>query len=245
LSSFHCLFPADPDADALVRQGLLVRITCQFHWVNRGYRDFQDFLDNLTSKRRKQIRRERRAVQEAGVEIVRLTGAEAGECEWRDFYRFYCSTFERRWGSPRLTLSFFESLSDRLPRETLLILARRNGRNIAGAFAMRGGRGLFGRHWGCAEELPFLHFELCYHQTIEHCIREGLEFVDAGVQGEHKLSRGFEPVGMRSCHWLGHAGFRRAVRDYLDREIPVVEDHISMLRSHLPFKAAAQPEPVA
>ena len=238
LSSFHCLFPDEADADALVRQKLLMRVTCQFHWINRGYRDFQDFLDCLTSKRRKEIRRERRAIHEAGVEIVRLNGADVGEREWGDFYRFYCSTFERRWGSPRLTLAFFKSLSERFPRETLLILARRGGRNIAGAFAMCGRRGLFGRHWGCSEDLPYLHFELCYHQTIEHCIQEGLEFVDAGVQGEHKLTRGFEPVGVRSCHWLEHAGFRRAVRDYLDRETPIVEDHIKMLREHLPFRTA-------
>jgi hypothetical protein len=237
LSSYHCLFPETADADVLRQQGLLTRITCQFHWFNRGYRDFQDFLDCLTSKRRKQIRRERRAVQDAGVELVCLTGAAAGEREWQDFYRFYCSTFQKRWGSPRLTLAFFESLSARLPRETLLILARRRGRSIAGAFAMRGRRGLYGRHWGCAEEVPFLHFELCYHQTIEYCIQEKLEFVDAGVQGEHKLSRGFEPVGMTSCHWLEHAGFRRAVRDYLDRETPEVESHIHILREHLPFRS--------
>ncbi|HEY7841171.1 MAG TPA: GNAT family N-acetyltransferase [Gammaproteobacteria bacterium] len=244
LSSFHCLFPDAADSECLSRLGLLGRITCQFRWMNRGYRDFQDFLDSLTSRRRKEIRRERRAVADAGVEIVRLNGAETHEREWREFYGFYCSTFARRWGSPRLTLPFFESLSTRMPREALLILARRNGRWIAGAFAMRGSRGVYGRHWGCAEDLPFLHFELCYHQTIEYCIQEGLEFVDAGVQGEHKLTRGFEPVGIRSCHWLGHEGFRNAVRDYLDRETPVVEDHISMLREHLPFKAteAASPE---
>jgi hypothetical protein len=240
LSSFHCLFPETADSDLLLQLGLLGRVTCQFHWINRACRDFQDFLDSLTSKRRKEIRRERRAVADAGVEIIRLNGAEADARQWREFYGFYCSTFAKRWGSPRLTLPFFESLSARMPRETLLILARRNGRCIAGAFAMRGLRGVFGRHWGCREELPFLHFELCYHQTIEYCIQEGLEFVDAGVQGEHKLTRGFEPVGIRSCHWLEHAGFRSAVRDYLDRETPVVQNHISMLREHLPFRAAAR-----
>jgi len=239
LSSFHCLFPDAADCEVLGGIGMLSRLTCQFQWRNHGCRDFQDFLDSLTSKRRKEIRRERRAVAEAGVEIVRLNGTEIGEREWREFYRFYCSTFARHWGSPRLTLPFFESLGTRMPRETLLILARRNGRNIAGAFVMRGDRGVHGRHWGCVEELPFLHFELCYHQTIEYCIQERLDYVDAGVQGEHKLSRGFEPVGMKSCHWLAHAGFRRAVRDYLDRETPAVEDHISMLREHLPFRAAA------
>jgi hypothetical protein len=241
LSSFHCLFPEAAEVEALAGHGLLSRVTCQFRWFNRGYRDFQDFLDGLTSKRRKQILRERRAVRETGVDIVRLTGAEAGEREWRDFHRFYCSTFDKRWGSPRLTLPFFESLSGRMPHEALLILARRGGRNIAGAFSMLGAGGVFGRHWGCIEEVPFLHFELCYHQTIEYCIQEGLQFVDAGVQGEHKLSRGFEPLAARSCHWLEHGGFRRAVRDYLDRETPVVEEHIRMLREHLPFRTAEAP----
>lgn len=238
LSSFHCLFGESADVATFGRSGLLRRVTCQFRWFNRDYRDFQDFLDALTAKRRKEIRRERRAVEQAGVSIEWLTGAEAGAGDWAAFHEFYCATFEKRWGSPRFTLPFFEALGARMPGSTLLVFARRGGRRIAGAFAMQGNDGIYGRHWGCSEELPFLHFEVCYHQTVERCIREQLRFVDAGVQGEHKLSRGFEPQVAHSCHFLAHAGFRRAVADYLEHETPEVERYVELLRQHLPFRAA-------
>ncbi|MGH8246963.1 MAG: GNAT family N-acetyltransferase [Gammaproteobacteria bacterium] len=238
LSSFHCLFPETPDAEQFGRRGLLLRKTLQFHWINPGYRDFDDFLDNLTSKRRKQLRRERREIGKQGIEIERLRGGEISSHQWRIFHEFYRSTFHRRWGSPRFTLDFFESLSQRLPDQTLLILARHGRRYVAGAFAMLDDETLYGRHWGCAVDLPFLHFELCYYQTIEYCIEIGLKKVDAGVQGEHKLNRGFQPVGGLSCHWIRHPGFASAIGRYLAQETAQIDGYIESLRHHLPFKTA-------
>jgi hypothetical protein len=239
LSSFHCLFPREVDAAGFLQHRLLARKTLQYCWYNRGYRDYNDFLGALNSKRRKEILRERRHVRESGVEIVRLTGHEIREQHWQAFYTFYCSTFHRRWGSPRFTMEFFQSLSRSLPDRTLLILARRQGRYIAGAFAMIGTDTLYGRHWGCTEDIRFLHFELCYYQTIEHCISLGLERLDAGVQGEHKLSRGFEPVAAVSCHWIRHPGFRAAIEEYLAGETLDFDQYVESLRHHLPFTAPA------
>lgn len=241
LSSWHCLFPDAPAAQWLARQDLLPRYTCQFHWHNHGYRDFQDFLDTLSSKHRKQLRRERRAVADAGVEILRLTGNEVTDDQWRTFHGFYCSTFARRWGRPRLTLSFFRSLSATMPDRTLLMLARQRGKWVAGAFSMLGSRTLFGRHWGCSRDVPFLHFELCYYQTIEHCIQSALSSVDAGVQGEHKVARGFEPVAAPSFHWLRDPGFRAAVGDYLADERTRIRHYTETLQAHLPYRNTARP----
>lgn len=243
VSSWHCLFPDEAGARRLDRAELLPRRTCQFHWHNRGYRDFQDFLDALDSKRRKQIRRERRGVAEAGVEIVRLRGADITPELWRVFHGFYCDTFERRWGSPRLTLAFLQALGERMPGQVLLILARQGGEWIAGAFALAGAGTLFGRHWGCSRDVPFLHFELCYYQTIEHCIENQLASVDAGVQGEHKLPRGFEPVAALSCHWLRDPRLRAAVAEYLERERTHVLQYVAELRQHLPYRAVTAAAP--
>ncbi len=240
LSSLHGLFVDDQDIAAFSRQDFLLRKTIQFHWHNRGYRDFQDFLGGMSSKKRKQIRRERRRVQEQNIQIEVLRGGEISERQWQEFYQFYCATFYRRWGAPRLTLDFFLSLSQNLPEQTLLILARHERRYVAGAFAMLDDNTLFGRHWGCSRQFNNLHFELCYYQTIEFCIRHGLQRVDAGVQGEHKLHRGFEPVGVTSTHWIGPPRFRAAIDDYLRREIPEIDRHIAMLREHLPYKSPAK-----
>jgi hypothetical protein len=236
LSSLHVLFAGPESERALLGNGLVARKTVQFRWQNRGHRDFQDFLDALTAKRRKEVRRERNAVAAAGIEIEVLRGSSIGEEQWRFFHECYCSTFEKRWGSPRFTLDFFQSLGRRLPESTLLLLARRGPKLIAGAFAMQGGNALYGRHWGCLEEVPFLHFELCYYRTIEHAIESGLQIVDAGVQGEHKLARGFEPVAATSCHWIRHEGFRNAVAEFVARESQLVETHVESLLEHSPYK---------
>lgn len=236
ISSFHCLFPEQLDADFMQEHQLLRRTGIQYHWHNRDYRDFDDFLDTLTSKKRKQIRRERRQVRDNNIEIEVLQGQDISADQWSAFYEFYCSTFYRRWGAPRMTYDFFVSLSKVLPKQTLLILARRDNLYVAGAFAMLGRDTLYGRHWGCSADYPFLHFELCYYQTIEYCIRHGMRTVDAGVQGEHKLSRGFEPQATWSCHWIRHQGFRHAVRDFIDRELPAVDAYIRELNNHLPYK---------
>ncbi len=235
-SSLHFLFPNEEDINVLTENDGLKRITCQYHWFNQNYRDFQDFTDSLTSKKRKKILKERREIKNAGIEIQRLSGSEITSEQWQLFYQFYSSTFYKKWGEPRLTLDFFQSLGKELPEQTLLILAKYNKETIAGAFAMSDNDTLYGRHWGCSQQLPFLHFELCYYQTIEHTIEKGLKRLDAGVQGEHKLARGFHPVAMPSAHWIQEDDFRNAVANYLDRETIMMLEHIESLKSHLPFK---------
>lgn len=236
ISSFHCLFPEQPDEKLCTQRGLLLRKGIQYHWRNQNYRDFNDFLDNLTSKKRKQIKRERRKVREAGLEIEILSGDMISAHQWQVFYEFYCSTFHRRWGSPRFTYDFFQLLSERLPQQTLLILAKKDRVYVAGAFAMRDRKILYGRHWGCNSQFPNLHFELCYYQTIDYCINNGLAILDAGVQGEHKLSRGFEPVTTWSSHWIQHKGFRSAISDFLEHENNEIDAYIAQLKCHLPYK---------
>jgi len=238
LSSWHCLFPDAANSDVYSGSGLLERTSCQFHWINDSYRDFQDFLDALNSKKRKQIRKERRAVHASGIEIDVLSGKDISEQHWSVFYDFYCSTFHRRWGNPRLTLDFFQSLGKSMPAQTLLILARNRQEYVAGAFVMLGENTLYGRHWGCSQQFTFLHFELCYYQTIEYCIKNSMHKVDAGVQGEHKLARGFQPVGMVSYHWIQDPDFRQAIEKYLVRETSEMKWYLDSLRQHLPFRSA-------
>lgn len=237
-SSLHILFPNDEDTQLLKDNEGLARLTCQFHWFNNNYRDFKDFTDCLTSKKRKKILKERREMQNSGVEIQRLSGNDITSEQWEIFYEFYASTFYKKWGEPRLTSDFFKSISDALPDQTLLILAKIKGETIAGAFAMNDDDTLYGRHWGCSQHLPFLHFEMCYYQTIEHTIEKGLKRLDAGVQGEHKIARGFQPVAMPSAHWIKADDFRNAIANYLDKETTMMQEHIQSLKSHLPYKAA-------
>ena len=236
LSSFHCLFTEQDDQQVMADRGLLLRKTCQFHWHNRNYDDFEHFLQGLTSRRRKQIKRERRTIREKNVEILRLRGEDISEEHWAVFYGFYCSTFHRRWGSPRLTLEFFHHLSTAMPENTLLILAKQGKEYVAGAFAMLSDTTLYGRHWGCDRYLANLHFELCYYQTIEYCLENRLSWVDAGVQGEHKLYRGFEPFLALSGHWIRHTGFRAAVDNFLEQESAQMNAYVKALEAHLPFK---------
>ena len=236
ISSCHALFPVKRDVSLYTNGDFMLRDSFQFHWSNQGYDDFDDFLSRLTSKKRKQIKRERRQSVEAGIEISLLNGHEISDSQWQIFYEFYCSTFYRRWGNPRLTLDFFQLLSEKMPESTLLILAKQDNQYIAGAFAMLGKDTLYGRHWGCKIQLPFLHFELCYYQTIEYCIKHGLRTLDAGVQGEHKLNRGFDAVRTYSCHWINHQGFRDAIDDFLVRERQEIDFHISNMKKHTPYK---------
>jgi hypothetical protein len=237
LSSVHCLFADQDDLRLLEASGFLRRAGCQYHWFNRGYQDFEDFLDTLCAKRRKEIRRERRAVRAAGVEVEILSGLEISPEHWRVFHGFYCSTFLRKWGNPRFNLDFFIALGRAMPDATLLLLARRRGRYIAGAFAMRGADTLYGRHWGCSEQVNYLHFELCYYQTIEYCIRHGIARLDAGAQGEHKLNRGFVPVLTWSGHRLRDDTFARAVAGFLERERMLIDDYMNSL---IPYPAYRQ-----
>jgi len=235
-SSLHILFPEKDDLVVLTDSAALKRITIQYHWLNKGYRDFQDFTDSLTSKKRKKIIKERRDIKNSGVEIERLNGDEISSEQWNAFYQFYCRTFYSKWGEPRLTLDFFKSLGKALSEQTLLVMAKKDNDYIAGAFAMSDLNTLYGRHWGCSQYVPYLHFELCYYQTIEYTIERQLERLDAGVQGEHKLARGFHPIAMPSAHWVREEDFRNAIANYLDRETTMMQEHIEMLESHLPFK---------
>lgn len=237
ISSFHCLFPNQNDADAFSAESLLLRKGFQFHWRNNNYENFTEFLDSLSSKKRKQIKRERKLALKSGVKIEVLHGSEISSAMWETFYQFYCSTFYQRWGNPRLTLDFFKLLSQKMPESTLLIMARQEDKYIAGAYAMLDSNTLYGRHWGCNTHIPYLHFELCYYQTIEYCIQNKLQSVDAGVQGEHKLSRGFDPVPTYSCHWIKHQGFRESIRDFLEHESREIDAYVKNMNAHLPYKA--------
>jgi uncharacterized protein len=235
-SSLHFLFPDEEDITVLTENDGLKRVSCQYHWFNNDYRDFNDFTDTLSSKKRKNILKERRQIKNAGIEIQRLSGNEITDKQWQLFYQFYASTFYKKWGEPRLTLEFFKSLGKELPEQTLLILANYENRIIAGAFAMSDDDTLYGRHWGCSQHLPFLHFELCYYQTIEHTIERKLKKLDAGVQGEHKLARGFQPVAMPSSHWIREDDFRNAIAKFLTNESRLMHEHIESLKTRLPYK---------
>lgn len=239
LSSWHCLFLREDEEAVCAAAGLLPRLGCQYHWFNPGYTDFEHFLADLTSRKRKEIRRERRLVAAHELRIETLVGAQIEAAHWATFHRFYCSTFERKWGEPRLTADFFQRLEERLPGAAVLILAHDGARPVAGAFALRGGDTLYGRHWGCDAHYDGLHFELCYYRTIEFCIAHGLARLDAGAQGEHKLARGFRPVRTCSMHWLRDAGFRRAVDDFLRQERRAIEAYIAGLDAHLAFHQRA------
>ena len=236
-SSFHWLFPHESDAAALEGSGLLMRSGCQFHWMNRGYRDFRDYLDALTSKRRKEIRRERRDAAAAPVEIEILDGRTATEEHWRAYHALYSSTYDRKWGYPALTLPFFIAVAAALPDRTLLVLARRGRSYVAGAHCFVGRDTLFGRNWGCTEQHRGLHFEICYYRLIEHCIRRGFTRFDAGAQGEHKLLRGFLPVETHSAHWIADPRFREAIGRFLAGERTQIGLYRRALEKHSPYRA--------
>jgi predicted N-acyltransferase len=236
LSSLHCLFFPQHDSHIFERHGMITRVGCQYHWTNPGYRDFQDFLDTLTSRKRKRIKRERRTVYETGIQVDVLDGSRIDDDLWRTFYTLYCSTFYRKWSEPRLTLNFFKALARKMPMQILLFLARDPSDYVAAAFAMRGTDTLYGRHWGCTRQCRNLHFELCYYRIIEYCIEQGLRYLDAGAQGEHKLSRGFRPTQTRSAHWMRDRAFRRAVQDFIVREAQLLDEYIDSLDAHSPYK---------
>ena len=237
VSSLHWLFPPREQAELLSRHALLLRTGCQFHWSNPGYRDFDDFLDRFTAQKRKKLKRERRHVAEAGVELEVLHGHEMSETQWKILHDFYCSTFERKSGVPTLTLPFFHELSRTMGDALVLVMARHAGRYVAGAINLRGSDALYGRHWGCQEAFNGLHFEACYYQGIDYCIRHGLKRFEPGAQGEHKISRGFVPTVTWSAHWIAQSEFRRAVAEFLVRERAGIDAYMRELGEHLPFKA--------
>lgn len=240
LSSLHVTFCTGEEAERGASMGLLHRVTQQYHWKNEGYAGFDDFLGALSSRKRKTIRRERRVAQGFGGEIRRLTGDDLRPEHWDAFWRFYQDTGARKWGSPYLTRSFFDLVHDTMRDDVLLVLAERDGRPVAGALNFIGREVLFGRYWGAIEHHDCLHFELCYYQAIDHAIETGLQRVEAGAQGEHKLARGYLPTTCHSLHWIADEGFARAVADYLDTERHAVEEEIEVMTDYGPFRKTTE-----
>ncbi len=235
LSSAHATFVQDEQVPAFEAAGWLVRQGTQFHWANRDYATFDDFLAELASRKRKAIRKERAAAVE-GLTIRHLSGDAIEPRHWDAFWRFYQDTGARKWGQPYLTRAFFPLLGERLGNRVLLILAERGGVPIAGALNLIGDDALYGRYWGATEEVPFLHFELCYYQAIDAAIARGLARVEAGAQGEHKLARGYVPVPTWSAHYIPDPNFRRAIRDFLTREREGVAADADYLATMAPFR---------
>jgi len=236
LSSAHVTFLSDDEVALAERRGWLVRDGIQYHWFNRGYACFEDFLGRLSSRKRKAIRKERTAACQ-GVEIVALRGAEIEPAHWDAMWHFYQETGSRKWGRPYLTRAFFDGIGGAAGDAALMFLALRNGQPIAGALNFVGGDTLYGRYWGAIEEVPFLHFELSYYRAIEWAIQSGVGCIQAGAQGEHKIARGYEPVLTRSVHFLPDAGFRQAVARYLAGEREAMRQELDWAKESLPYHA--------
>jgi predicted N-acyltransferase len=238
LSSVHATFLQADDRAAFEEAGWLIRIGCQYHWRNDGYASFDDFLCALSSRKRKDIRKERQKIAESDIEMVTLTGGDLKPEHWDVFYRFYIDTSDRKWGTPYLTKDFFHRIGAAMADRIVLIMARRHGQWVAGALNLLGSDALYGRNWGCGADFKFLHFETCYYQAIDFAIAHGLKRVEAGAQGEHKIQRGYLPVPMESAHWIGHPGLRNAIANFLDQERAGMRAQMAMLAEHSPFKQA-------
>ena len=237
-SSLHCLFPLGDELPAWNKAGLLTRRDCQFHWHNRGYRDFEHFLESFTADKRKKVHRERRRIAEADITLRALGGAEIDAGLMDALYRFYAATYAKRGRKCYLTRGFFEELRLTLPESLLVFFAFHAGEPVAAAICLKGGDTLYGRHWGSEQEFHSLHFEACYYQGIEYCIRNGLQHFNPGTQGEHKISRGFEPTYTYSAHWLARKEFQAAIDEYLRREQHQVQRYFQETEAHLPFHSA-------
>jgi predicted N-acyltransferase len=238
VSSLHVSFPLEADWAQLGEAGFLKRVGLQYHWENRGYADFDGFLAALSSRKRKQIRKERRTVAESGVRLRALAGGEIEERHWDAFHRFYLDTSDRKWGQPYLNRDFFLRLGETLAERIVLVVAELDGRMVAAALNLLGDGVLYGRNWGCASAVKYLHFEACYYQAIAYAIAHGLERVEAGAQGEHKVQRGYLPVETYSAHLLGDSGFSRAVADFLERERQALRAERAAIESYSPYRQA-------
>ncbi|ESW65010.1 MULTISPECIES: GNAT family N-acetyltransferase [unclassified Mesorhizobium] len=236
VSSAHVTFASESDVATLEAAGFLHRTDQQFHFFNEGFSTYDDFLATLASRKRKAMKKERREALANDISIDRLTGKDLSEKAWDDFFAFYMDTGSRKWGRPYLNRKFFSLIGERMSQDILLVMAKRNGRYVAGAINFIGSDALYGRNWGCIEDHPFLHFEVCYHQAIDFAIERKLKVIEAGAQGEHKLARGYRPVTMHSAHYIAHPGLRNAVADYLRRERREVERMGEILEEHTPFR---------
>src|SRR3954447_11076401 len=239
-SSVHVTFAREQEAKFLAQRGFLIRNDQQFHWRNHGYGSFDDFLATLNSRHRKAIKRERREALSAGITIHGLTGNDLNEEAWDAFFAFYMETGSRKWGRPYLTRKFFSLIGESMAKDVLLVMAKRNGRWIAGAINFIGSDTLFGRNWGAIEHHPFLHFEVCYYQAIDFAIQRGLKSVEAGAQGEHKLARGYLPQTTYSAHYIADPDLRRALSDYLRRERAYVAEAGRELGEAGPFRKTVE-----
>lgn len=235
-SSVHVTFAQEDEWAFLAKQGFLQRTDQQFHWRNEGYGTFEDFLATLASRHRKGIRRERRDALANGITVHPLTGSDITPDAWDAFFAFYMETGSRKWGRPYLTRAFYDMVGETMANDVLLVMAKRDGKWIAGAINFIGSDTLFGRHWGAIEHHPFLHFEVCYYQAIDFAIRRGLKRVEAGAQGEHKIDRGYLPQTTYSAHYIADPSLRRAIRDYLARERTYVQEAVRELTEAGPFR---------
>ena len=238
LSSAHATFVADAELAEYEQRGWLIRSGIQYHWHNRGYASFDDFLGRLASRKRKAVRKEREAAR-AGLDFAALCGSQIEPGHWDAMWHFYQDTGARKWGQPYLTRAFFDTIGETMSDRVLLLFAVRDGQPVAGALNLIGRETLYGRYWGANEELPFLHFELCYYQAIEWAIAHGLSSVQAGAQGEHKLARGYAPVVTHSAHFIADPGFRRAVAGFLSGERAAIAHELALLREALPYRSDA------
>lgn len=236
ISSWHCLFPVEKEAEEWQALGLLRRDGVQYHWFNKGYRDFDDYLEAFTAAKRKMVRRERRKVGEAGVELRRVRGDRVADADWQAFYRFYALTYLKNASQPYLTPDFFTRCAAAMGDRMLLVQALRHGETVAAALSFIGSDTFYGRYWGCTEEYNALHFEACYYQGLDECIERGLTRFDSGAQGEHKIARGFEPVSTYSVHWLQNAAFAEAIENFLARERQMIRRYRQNAGNYLPFK---------
>jgi hypothetical protein len=235
-SSWHVLFPEEELRSALNAAGLLQRTGCQYQWFNNGYRDFEHFLETFSSRKRKNLRKERTRVAAQGITFEVLEGAAISAAHWECFFRFYQSTYFVRGRAPYLNQAFFRRIGRSMPEQLLLVLACKDGDYKAGALYFKGKDTLYGRYWGCTEEFQFLHFETCYYQGIDYCIRHGIARIDSGAQGEHKIQRGFKPVHTWSCHWIRHPDFAQAIARFLREEEQYISDYVARAQDYLPFR---------
>lgn len=234
-SSWHVLFPERQQAEQFTAAGLLHRIDCQYHWFNDGFDDFERFLSSFASRKRKNVRKERKRVAEQGITLTHVEGPDISAEQWEDFYQFYHMTYYKRGGSGYLNQAFFDLIADSMPEQLVMVIAERDGQAVGAALCFKDETTLYGRYWGCVEEFEHLHFEACYYQGIDYCIRQGLQRFDPGAQGQHKIARGFIPIFTHSCHWLAEEDFSQAIEQFLGQETPHIEAYRVDACDALPF----------
>ncbi|MGW8228613.1 MAG: GNAT family N-acetyltransferase [Gammaproteobacteria bacterium] len=237
VSTLHWLFTNEQDTALFKNQpDYLLRLGCQFHWHNKGYQSFEDYLSHFSSSKRKKIRQERRRVKDQAITLEVLHGDEASEAQWQIYHRFYNSTFDRKYGYATFSQGFFQEIAETMPRNIVLVLAKHQDEYVAGAFNVRGSETLYGRHWGCSHDFHSLHFEACYYQGLEYCINNGLQRFEPGAQGEHKIARGFLPAKTWSAHWIADERFKTPIQQFVTHELKGMEHYIAELQEHSPFK---------